>query len=152
MVLGWDCNPTVLAEWFDDRIVWFGLASINPTKQHVRQFFIFGRLHLDSGWKSELRSKVVWDRDTLPENRKIINKVQKKSFPDLKRTTNWFRMQPHQSMETHSDVLIWVKRALEVWGMDFARLIVVLTISLLPRQLQKEIVNKFTTLETRQDA
>ena len=97
---------------------------------------------------------------TLPEIRKIINKVQKKSFPDLKRTTNLFRMQSHQTNETHADVLKQVERAVEFGGvgtkdnflLDYERLIVVITISLLPKLLQKELLNKFNSMEISQDS
>ena len=89
----------------EDWVVWFRAACINPTKQHNHQLINFMRLKLNSGWKTELKEKVNCNTDTLLEISKKMNGVLKKNFPDLKRRTNPFRMQPQQPTETHADVL-----------------------------------------------
>ena len=47
---------------------------------------------MDEGWKAELRNKVYWNTVTLVGLKGIMSQVQKKSFPDLKRTINLFRI------------------------------------------------------------
>ena len=69
-----------------------------------------------------------------------MNTAIKINFPDLKRTTNLFQLQPHQVTETHSNILKQIEREVQHGGvrtkenflLTYDRLIVVLMISLLP--------------------
>ena len=65
-------------------------------------------------WKVWFAANTI-DMDGLGE---VMCKVLKKSFPDLKRMTNLFRMQPHQPGESHADMLKCVELAVEFGGVE----------------------------------
>ena len=114
-MLNWECTPAVLANWLEDWSIWFGAASTNPSRHHVRQMLNFLRLKLDDGWRSELKEVVDWDTVSLKNLQKTMDRIQKKSFPDLKKKIN--QMQPHQSTETHVNVMKHMEKMVVFGGM-----------------------------------
>ena len=75
----------------------------------------FLRLKLDDGWRSELKEVVDWDTVSLKNLQKTMDRIQKKSFPDLKKKIN--QMQPHQSTETHINVMKHMEKMVVFGGM-----------------------------------
>ena len=150
-----DGSPANLAAWFIIWRTWFTVAAPTPIPLHRHQLMNFIRLKLDKGCESELRYRINWEKDLMPDMERVMKDKKKKNYPDTTMTTNLFSMQGLKPGESYSDLLRRVEEAVEFCGvgtrevftLTYDKFIVIIMTFLLPTSSQKVICDKFNTTQ-----
>ena len=127
-----DCKSTALAEWLEDWAICIRAASTNPTKTHMWQWLFC---------KAPLRLRMEeWTEKLHWLEQGNIRGSEENHEPNQRNYKLVLYAAP-KNTKTHSDVLMMMEfggvRTKENFPLDHDRLIVIVTISLLPRNSPK---------------